>query len=252
MGNKIFKNLSLAIIVLVILGATLYSFFRPNVGGVSKEIIQETVKEYLLENPEVVVQSLEKYQDMQRNKQSQNAQENIEANYDQIANDPTSPVLGNPDGDITVVEFFDYACGYCKRVLPSVEKLIAEDKNVRVVMKEYPILGVNSATAAKAALAVHMIAPEKYLAIHNKLMEGRITGEDFIFKQVEAVGVDVAKVKEKMESDEVMKAIEGNINLAHSIGANGTPAFIIGKSFVPGAIDYSAMKSLVAQAREEQ
>lgn len=249
MMDKIFMKISVAIVILVMLGATIYSFFRPNGVGFSEAQVQEIVKDYLMENPEIIIESVQKYQENERMAQQESARQHIEENYAKIANDDSAPVIGNPEGDVTVVEFFDYSCGYCKRVLPHVLKLIEEDKNVRVVMKEYPILGQNSLIAAKAALAVHMIAPEKYIDLHEKLMKDRVTGEEYVLQQVAAVGLDKDAVKAKMESDEVNQILADNMSLARSMGVNGTPAFLVGKQFIPGAIDYDTLKQLVKDAR---
>ncbi len=251
MKKDIYKNASIVLVVLLIIGSTIYSFLRPQTPTPTVEVIEETIRNYLQEHPEEIIQALQKHQENEQAQQHVNAQAAVIENYEAIVNDGHSAVLGNPEGDVTVVEFFDYLCGYCKHVFPAVARLIEEDKNVRVVMKEYPILGVQSAIAAKAALAVHMIAPEKYLAFHQKLLEGRVTGEDFVLAAAAELGLDKAAVKAKMDSDEVMKAIEANIALAHKIGVNGTPGFIIGKTLVPGAIEYEVMQSLVGQARDE-
>jgi protein-disulfide isomerase len=150
-----------------------------------------------------------------------------------------------------LVEFYDYSCGYCKKVFPSVAKLIEEDKNLKVVFKEFPILGPNSVITAKAALAANIIAPEKYLEVHEKLMNSRITSKENLIDIVSSLGIDKDKLSSEMESDKVQKIIDDNKDLARDLGISGTPAFVIGDEFVPGAVSFEQMKEIIKQQREK-
>jgi protein-disulfide isomerase len=158
-------------------------------------------------------------------------------------------VAGNPKGDVTVVEFFDYRCGYCKRVTPVLKELMAGDPNLRVVFKELPILSPESNLAAKAALAAE--AQGKYLPFHEALMasDSSLSMPD-ILQLATALKLDTAKLQADMNKPEIQAAIQKNHALAQAVGITGTPAFIIGPELVPGAIELPALKELIAKARK--
>src|SRR5205823_3690220 len=154
---------------------------------------------------------------------------------DQLLRDNTSPVGGNASGDVTIVEFFDYACPHCKAAEPSVAQLVRDDAKVRVVYKELPILGDASVAAARAALAAH--AQGKYQAFHDALM--KVPGapnEATVFRVASEVGLDVERLKKDMASPDIAATLQKNYTLAQSLGINGTPAFVIGDAFAPGAV----------------
>jgi protein-disulfide isomerase len=221
--------------------------------GVDRAEVETIVKEYILANPDVLIESLNKYQEKQQQDQMANAKKSVEAAQEDIKNNKTSPFAGNEDGDVTVVEFFDYNCGYCKHAFPSIAKLLEADKKVKVIFKELPILGPNSEIAARAALAVHFLDNDKYLPFHQKLMEftGQKT-EESIYALVKETGLDVEKVKEEAKSERVTKEITEVRNFAKSVNVNGTPAFIVGKQFIPGAIDAEGLKKAVEDARKDK
>lgn len=219
--------------------------------GVNREEVEKIVADYIAKNPEAIISSVENMQRQKVEADMNNAKDSIMKNRDALEKDPASPVLGNPDGDVTVVEFFDYHCGFCKRVQPSVSKLIEEDKNVRLVMKEFPILSPVSEQAARAALAVHNLQPDKYLAFHTALMQGKITDKDSILAIATSLGLDSAKVEEEMEKNSISEAIQKNHELAGKIGVRGTPAFVIGETLVPGALNYDQLVEQVKSAREK-
>lgn len=213
--------------------------------------VEALVRQYILDHPEVIIESMQNYQIRQQLAEQEAATAALATHRDEIKNDASAPVAGNPKGDVTVVEFFDYRCAYCKRVLPSVQELLAEDKNVRYVFKELPILGPDSVTASRAALAAWKIAPETYFAFHAALMEARGTlGETEVLEIARKVGLDPKKVKEGMAAPEVEQAIQRNLELAQKLRIQGTPAFIVGDALVPGAIDLDQLKELVATARK--
>ena len=165
-----------------------------------------------------------------------------------LFDDPRSPVMGNPEGDVTVVEFFDYRCPYCRRVAPDLEALIDGDPDVRVVFKEWPILGRASVLAARAALAAH--AQGLYWGVHTALMTGALEAdEDAIVAFAQSLGADGDRLRADMASDAVTEALIANDELARTLGLSGTPAFVIGDTVVPGAIPVDQMRALVAEAR---
>ena len=214
-----------------------------------KAALGKAIREYLIANPEVLVeamQELERKQDSQRDSQAGKA---IQEHREGLLNDPESPITGNPQGDVTIVEFSDYQCPYCKRAHAAVKSVLAADGKVRLVFKDLPILGEPSRIAALAALAAR--AQNKHLAMHNALME--FTGKldrDKIMEIAGSVGLDVAQLQKDMEDPKLKAIIERNMELASALGVRGTPAFVIGKQFVPGAVDASTLKQMIADARK--
>ena len=214
-----------------------------------KVALGKTIREYLIANPEVLVeamQELERKQDSQRDSQAQKA---IQENQSELLRDPDSPIAGNPDGDVTVVEFNDYQCPYCKRTHLAMKSVVGADGKVKLVIKDLPILGEPSRIAALAALAAR--AQGKHLAFHNALMEysGKID-RDKIMEIAASVGLDIARLQKDMDDPKLKQIIERNLALASALGVRGTPAFVVGNQFVPGAVDADALKQLIADARK--
>jgi protein-disulfide isomerase len=215
------------------------------------EAMKALVKQYILDNPEVIIESMQNYQIRQHLAEQQAAAAAVIAHADEIKKDPSAPVAGNANGDVTVVEFFDYRCPYCKRVFPAVRDLLKSDGNIRYVFKELPILGPDSVTAAHAALAAWSLDPEKYLAFHSALMEARgPLGEEQVLAIAKTVGLDPGKLKKAMAKPEIQAAIERNLALAQKLNIQGTPAFVVGDTLVPGAVDADQLRELVAAARK--
>lgn len=212
--------------------------------------IQELIHTYLMDNPEVIIEAVQKYQTEQAQKAQEEAHAALVANKDKLEKDTESPVAGNPKGDVTVVEFFDYNCGYCKKMLPAVQELLSTDKNVRYVFKDLPILRPDSERAAKAALAVWNIAPDKYFEYHVALMGGRgeLTDERLL-KTAETLGINREKLKAAMEDPALDKIIQRNLDMARVLGIGGTPAFIIGDQMLPGALGLDALQQVIAKSR---
>jgi len=169
---------------------------------------------------------------------------------DRIVDDPLTPVGGNPKGNVTVVEFFDYRCGYCKRAHPTIKQLLAEDPSIRYLYKEFPILGDESVFASRAAVAAWLIAPAKYGGFHDALMaaQGALPAAK-VMKIAAEAGLDTVALRRAMDDPRVAESLRANAEIARAVGINGTPAFIFGDELVPGAIDLAAMKQLVVQAR---
>ncbi len=215
-----------------------------------QERMERVIHNYLLDHPEVVVEVLQVLKRREQTEASERSRAVIAAHRESLLNDPTSPVAGNPDGDVTIVEFFDYNCPYCKRVFPHVKAVLAEDRGVRVVYKEFPVLGPESLAAARAALASLKQDAGKYLAFHNAMManRGRLT-ETRIMGIARAVGFDTERLKTDMAAPDIERIIQRNRALAKALGITGTPTFVIGDQLVPGAIDLDTLKRLVAQVR---
>ncbi len=233
--------------VAVLLGAAAFPQFVQAQSGVNKEEIQAIVKEYLTANPEIVIQAIEAYQTKQQQQEEASQAEALKKNKDAILN-MGSPMAGNPNGDVVVVEFFDYNCGYCKKALPDIKKLIDEDKNVKVIFKELPILSDSSEMAARWALAADKQG--KYWDYHVALMNftGPKTKETLTALAKEA-GLDAEKLAKDAESKAVREMLEKTSALSRELGIRGTPAFIINDMLAPGYMGYDSMKEAVDAAR---
>jgi protein-disulfide isomerase len=212
--------------------------------------VKEVIRSYLMENPELILDAVKVYQARQEAKAKEEARNALVSNRDKLESDKDTPFAGNPKGDVTIVEFFDYNCGYCKKMIPAIQDVLKTDKNVRFVFKELPILREDSARAATAALAVWKIAPDKYLDYHVALMSGR--GEftdDRLFKAAETLGIDKEKLKTAMADPAIEQSIRRNRELSHMLGINGTPAFIIGDEMLPGAIEADVIRDAIKKKR---
>ena len=213
--------------------------------------IEQIIRDYLIQHPEVLIQSLTAHQNRQRVAEEQRRQQAVIDQRTALTEDPDTPVIGNPDGDVTIVEFFDYRCQYCRRVVDSVRKVVEEDGKIRLVMKEFPILGPQSIQAARAALA--SVKQGKYEEFHFALMtEPGDMSDPHIRRVASEVGLDVDRLQRDMRSKEVDAMIRRNHELARALDINGTPAFVIGDTLAPGALDLKRLKRLVAQARAKQ
>jgi protein-disulfide isomerase len=211
----------------------------------------KSIREYLLANPEVLVEAMQELERKQDSQRDAVATKGVHENQAELYRDPDSPIGGNPNGDVVMVEFNDYQCPYCKRAHQAVKSVTGADGKVKIVYKDLPILGEASRTAALAALAA--TKQGKHLALHNALME--FTGKldrDKILEIASSVGLDRAQLEKDMEDPKLKQIIERNMALASALGIRGTPAFVIGKQFVPGAIDAATLKQLIADARKSQ
>lgn len=218
--------------------------------NLDKKRIEKIIREYLINNPEVLEEAIQALQAKREARRQAAARTSIQKNRKQIYADPEDPVGGNPNGNVTIVEFFDYRCGYCKRVAPVVDKALAEDKKIRLVYKEFPVLGPNSVLAARAALASR--AQGKYLVFHKALMKAKISyDEASIMKIAATVGIDTTRLKKDMQAPDIQAQIVKNHALARSLGIRGTPAFIVGKQIFPGALNSAQLARMIQQARKK-
>jgi protein-disulfide isomerase len=217
----------------------------------SKDEFDRRVHDYLMAHPEVIMESVNQLEARARQKEQTDAQKVLQARADEVFRNPDSPVGGNPDGDITVVEFFDYNCPYCRQVAPVMTKAEEGDPQLRVVYKEFPILGPNSTFAAKAALAAHRQG--KYIAFHRALYQVRGTVDQAKTLDVAAsVGLDVGRLKTDMDDPKIQAAIQKNLVLAQALRINGTPGFVIGSQILRGATDLKTLQAWVRDARDHR
>jgi protein-disulfide isomerase len=214
--------------------------------------IERIIKDYLLKNPEVLQEAIAELDKKQAAAESEKHKAAVKANAKLLFGSPRQVTLGNLQGDVTMVEFFDYNCGYCKRALTDMMELMKADPKLRVVLKEFPVLGPASVEAAQVATAVRMQdrTGKKYLEFHQKLLTGR--GQIDRARAVAAakeVGLDMARLEKDMTSDEVRASLAESMQLAEKLGLNGTPSYVIGPDVVIGAVGTAVLKEKVEAAR---
>ncbi|MGE0733691.1 MAG: DsbA family protein [Alphaproteobacteria bacterium] len=216
-----------------------------------EKAVQGIIKQYILDNPEVIIEAVESLRKKQEAMKAEQAKQALDTQKAALYDDKDSPVGGNVNGDVTIVEFFDYQCPYCKRAHVSLTEAVAKDGKIKIIYKEFPILSEESRIAAVAALAARNQG--KYLPFHNALLSARdkLTAES-IFAIAKSAGLDVDKLRKDMQSPEIGRALERNMALADALNIRGTPAFIVGREIVPGAIDVDTIRELVKRAREKK
>ncbi|MEM7190098.1 MAG: DsbA family protein [Pseudomonadota bacterium] len=210
----------------------------------------EQVRAYLLENPNVIFEAIQ-ILEQQREQESADADRQlVAANAEELFNDGFSYVGGNPEGDVTIVEFLDYRCGYCKRAHPEIEELLDLDPDVRLIVKDFPILGPDSVSTGKIALAAHDVDAGKFKALNDAMMtyEGGLT-EDAAYRIAADVGYDISALKEAANSQRVDDRLARNYQLAQALGLQGTPAFIVGDQVIRGYMPVNDMLAVVDQVR---
>ena len=215
-----------------------------------KKAIEAIIRDYLANNPEMLLDALQAAEDKLKSESKDKAAQALSARRREVLDDPETPVGGNPKGDVSLVEFFDYRCPYCKQVEPALEALLGQDKQLRFVYKELPVLGADSITASRAALAARKQG--KYDALHRALMgtKGQLD-EPTVLKVAQSAGLDSDRLKRDMAAPEIDRALKANAALAEALDIRGTPAFVVGDDIVPGAIDLGTLKALIAAARQK-
>jgi protein-disulfide isomerase len=216
-----------------------------------KRAIEAVVKDYLTKNPEIMVEVQTALETKMAKEEAERTKAMVAEHAKDIYRSPNAPVAGNPDGDITVVEFFDYNCGYCKRGFSEIAKLVEKDKNVRVVFKEFPILRDESEQAAKVALAARMQG--KYWEVHSEMIQTKgLVNEAVGLKIAEKHGLDMAKLKTDMASSEVKAELDRVKDLAKTLSINGTPHFLVGDQAIGGAPEnlYDVLEAHVVEFRK--
>jgi protein-disulfide isomerase len=214
--------------------------------------IETIIRNYLVAHPEVLEESMAELNKRQAAAEAEKHEASVASNADAIFNSPRGVVLGNKDGDVTFVEFFDYNCGYCKRAMADMLELMKTDPKLKVVLKEFPVLSEGSVEAAKVAVAVRMQDPtgKKYLDFHQKLLGGRgLADKARAMAAAKDAGFDMARLEKDMASPEAKATIEENMKLAEGMGMNGTPSYVIGKQVVIGAVGLEGLKEKISTAR---
>ena len=218
-----------------------------------RQEIEGIVKNYLLQHPEVMQDVMAELEKHQKAAEAEKNRAAVAENNATIFSSPHQVVLGNPQGNVTMVEFFDYNCGYCKHALSDMLTLLKTDPNLKFVLKEFPVLGEGSVEAAHVAVAARMqdVTGKKYIEFHQKLLGGRGPADKArALAAAKEAGFDMARIEKDMASDEVKKTIDENLKLAELIGVNGTPSYVVGDEVVVGAVGLDALKEKIAAERK--
>jgi protein-disulfide isomerase len=226
--------------------------------AVQRSAIEKIIKDYLVEHPEVLQEAMSALEKKQALAEAEKAKSAIKDHSEAIFNSPFQVNLGNPQGDVTFVEFFDYNCGYCKRAMSDMFTLMDKDPKLRVVLKEFPVLGPGSVEAARVAVAVRMQdkGGAKYREFHQKLLGGRGQADKARAVAVaKEVGLDVARIERDMKSEEVTNTINESMKLAEALGINGTPSYVIGRGgngdVVVGAVGLDSLGKKIDASRTQ-
>jgi protein-disulfide isomerase len=213
-----------------------------------KQEMGDFIRSYLLEHPEILREMADKLEQQDQQDEQIARTEGLAKQKDVVFRHDGDAVIGNPKGDVTIVEFMDYNCGWCKRSVGEVQALVEKDKNLRIVLKEFPIFGQHSEFAAKAALA--SIKQRKYWPFHQAMFthEGQIT-DQVVLEIAKSQGLDVAKLNEDMKDQKVLNTISTNYDLAKTLKLNGTPAFIVDNKVFPGYLPLDALEAAIAEVR---
>lgn len=217
------------------------------------EGVEEVVAKWIEANPQAIIASVTNLQKKAMEEQMKNAQKNIGEKKGELFSDKKSPQHSPSGYDVTIVEFFDYNCGYCKKAQSTVEELLKSDKKVRVIYRDFPILGQPSKEMAEVSIAVNLVEPSSYKKFHDALMESNEKGKDGALRIAKSIGLNIAKIEATLKDDKIKieKIIEDNLTLGTSIGINGTPGFVIGEELIPGAVELSALKEKISLIRKK-
>jgi protein-disulfide isomerase len=220
--------------------------------GAKQSEFERMLKEYLAAHPEAIQEALDTLASRKAAAKAEQQKATIKANRGELFSSPRQVTLGNGAGDVTLVEFFEYNCGYCKRALADLLELMNNDPKLKVVLKEYPILGPDSVEAARVAVAVRMQdAGARYLAFHRKLLENRgHNGKARALAAAEEAGFDMARLERDMASEEVTKSLDESTRLGKALAINGTPGYVVGERVVIGALGEQVLKESIAAARK--
>jgi protein-disulfide isomerase len=251
--NRLFTTLNFALLLLA--AGVVPSAAAPAPAGdftlQQRQAIESVVKDYLAKHPEAILDALQAADAKMKGAVPTAAGSAVAAHRRAIFDDPATPIGGNPQGRVSLVEFFDYRCPYCKQVEPALESLLREDHDLRVVYKEFPVLGPASVIAARAALAAQK--QDKFAAFHRAMMalKGQID-DAAVFAVAASVGLDIPRLKRDMRDPAIEQQLKADFALADALGIDGTPGFVIGDQIVPGAIGLDDLKQLIAATRKRE
>jgi protein-disulfide isomerase len=216
-----------------------------------RDAFRAEVRSYLIENPEVLMEAIAVLEQRQQDAQAANDETLLKVNAEELFHDGYSWVGGNPDGDVTIVEFSDYRCGYCRKAFPEVSELVESDGNIRFVVKEFPILGADSTTSSRFAIAVKQLAgDDAYKKVHDDLitLRGKPTNET-LRRMAEDMGLDADAIMGRMNAPEVDEVIRKTHELAQRLQISGTPTFVLGDTMLRGYVPLDGMREIVKDVR---
>ena len=229
------------------------AFDLSNLSDDEREALGDEIRSYLLENPEVIVEAVQVIEQRNSAEKQRIDEELVTQNAEQIFADDSSWVGGNQNGDVTLVEFIDYRCGYCRRTAPEVKKLINNDDGIRLVIKEFPILGNESVLMSRFAIStLQNVGPNAYSKVHDALieLEGAVT-IDRLRNLADTLDLDADIIMSNLEHDDVSNVIRQNHELANTLNISGTPSFIIPHQIIRGALPADQLQSLIEKSREQ-
>lgn len=208
------------------------------------------IRDYLLKNPEVIQEAIVELQKRQAAAEAKQRESALAELKPRIFDTARAVVVGNPQGDVTLVEFFDYNCGYCKRALGDLVDLVKGDPKLKVLLKEFPVLGPGSVEAARVAVAVRLTAPDKYFDFHKKLLGERgQANKDKAIEAAVAVGIDKGALEKALENPEINATLQEDLQIAEALGIDGTPSYVLGDQVVVGAVGHDQLKDAIAAVR---
>ncbi|MDO9298938.1 DsbA family protein [Bradyrhizobium sp.] len=246
-----FRLLAPALFALALCGAPAPASAQ-SFSDIQRGDIETIVRNYLLKHPEVLEEAMAELSKRQTAAEAEKHAAGVARNEDAIFKSPRGVTIGPKDGDVTMVEFFDYNCGYCKRAMTDMMELMKSDPKLKVVLKEFPVLGPGSVEAAQVGVAMRMQDPggKKYLDFHQKLLNGKGQADKArSMAAAKEAGADMAKLEKDLASPEVRATLEENFKLAEAMGMNGTPSYVIGKQVVIGAVGVETLREKIGVAR---
>ncbi|EDZ45328.1 DsbA family protein [Leisingera aquaemixtae] len=248
------RTATAAAAALALLGAPAQAFDISAMSDAEREAFGEQVREYILANPELILEAVDLLEERQQQAEAARDDVLVADNLEELQNDGYSWVGGNPDGDITLVEFMDYRCGYCRRAAPEVEKLLESDGNIRLVIKEFPILGEASVLSSRFAVATKQVAgDDAYKQVHDALIAfGGEPNEVALRRLAEGLSLDADPIFARMDSEEVTAELRQTRELAQKMAISGTPTFVLGTELLRGYLPADQMEIMVAEIREKQ
>ncbi len=248
MPGTILSRVAGALFVAAVMTLTLPAASAQQFSDEQKRELHDIIRDYLINNPRVLQEAIASLERMHEEQQMSELKAAVRDNADRLFRSELDHVAGNPDGSITMVEFFDYNCGFCKRSVSDVVSLIDTDPDLRVVLKEFPILGPNSVFASRAAIAARKQG--KYWEFHLAMMRARGTNDPAqVMRIAEEVGLDTDQLEADMNAPEVDQTIEQSFALANAMGIQGTPAFIIDDHLIAGALGLDALRTQIEDVR---
>jgi len=226
----------------------------PNKNVSEVKDVEEVIAKWVENNPQAILESVQNMYKKAQEEQQKNAQKNISAKKEELFNTKVTGEYAPAGYDVSIVEFYDYNCGYCKKAQASVEDLIKSDSKVRIIYREFPILGQDSLEMSKVSVAVNMISPKAFKAFHDELMKTKEKGKSAALKAAKTAGVNSSELEKTLsgKKDEIEKIINGSIELGSSIGISGTPGFVIGEELIPGAVDKVSLQEKIKAIREKK